>query len=56
MARGHEDGGIGDDVTTGGVVIFGAMLEQSLSAGWEPLAGGRMRCEAIAHPLADSSG
>jgi len=38
LARGRGDGSVRDDVTTADIVIFGAMLAQPLSPGWERLA------------------
>ncbi len=38
LARGSADHTVRDDVTTGDVVIFGALLSQPLSTGWERLA------------------
>lgn len=38
LARGRADHTVRDDVTTGDIVIFGALLAQPLTTGWERLA------------------
>lgn len=56
LARGRGDGSVRDDVTTGDVVIFGAMLAQPLTADWEPLARRQQALflRGLARPLAGS--
>jgi len=55
LARGREDGSIREDVAAGDIVIFGAMLAQPLTPGWERPARRQKELflRALAGPLAD---
>ncbi len=57
LARGRGDGSVRDDVTTGDVVIFGAMLAQPLTHGWEVLARRQkaLFLRGLARPVAESA-